>query len=186
MRGDMQLEAFVKELHWLAERQFPIAKVTDFLCQTPLHPDVLDLHTFHSPMRYTRNLMYKCSQFEILLLCWGPYHASPIHGHEGEKCWMRVEEGTLHFINYAELDVHSVQLQELSAVTGSTGFVDGPAGIHMVKNPTDKRARSLHLYARPFAECDVYDIHAQERSRRQISYDTMYGRLVKSELRVSL
>lgn len=173
----IQLDAYVKQLHRLAEQHFPVAQVSEFLRQVPIHPEVLDAHTFYYTSRYTRNLMYKCPQFEVLLLCWGPYHTSPIHGHEGEKCWMRVEEGTLYFVNYDE--VVPGQIQEISAVSGSAGFVDGPAGIHMVRNPIDQRARSLHLYARPFAQCDVYDLELHEKSRRDISYDTMYGKPVE-------
>lgn len=180
----MQLDPFIEHLQSMAAQQFPLALVTDFLRKSPLDSKILDAHTFYMSERYTRNLMFKCPQFELLLLCWGPQHISPIHGHEGEKCWMRVEEGELHFTNYAELQAVPFKLQEQSSASGSAGFVDGPAGIHRVQNPTDKQARSLHLYARPFAVCDVYDIDVHEKSRRQISYDTMYGRPVGPSLQI--
>ena len=50
--------------------------------------------------KYTRNLVYRNNDFEILFLCWSPEQIAPVHGHEGEKCWAKVESGKLQFCNY--------------------------------------------------------------------------------------
>ena len=43
-------------------------------------------------------------------------------------------------------------------VTGDKGFLDGPAEIHSVENIFNEPAVSLHIYAKPFDACDIYDL----------------------------
>lgn len=179
MSHDKRLNEFIAQLHVLAENKFQIDCVNDFLHSNPISSEVLDAHTFYAPVHYTRNLMYKCPQFVVLLLCWEGLQESPIHGHEGEKCWMRIESGTLEFTNYIEHQPPG-GLEEVSSIVGNPGFIDGPAMIHQVKNPTRQPARSLHLYARPFVQCDVYHPNSHDKSRVNITYDTMYGKKVGS------
>ena len=53
--------------------------------------------------RYTRHLVFRDSAVELLVLCWPRGTHAPIHGHEGELCWARVERGRLRFTSYREL-----------------------------------------------------------------------------------
>eukprot|EP00048_Salpingoeca_helianthica_P016322 m.231681 g.231681 ORF g.231681 m.231681 type:complete len:264 (-) comp18444_c0_seq1:29-820(-) len=46
-----------------------------------------------SEVHYTRNLIYSCDDFELLVLCWGPGHASRIHNHDKSHCWLSVLSG---------------------------------------------------------------------------------------------
>jgi hypothetical protein len=39
-------------------------------------------------------------------------------------------------------------------------------------------AASLHIYSRPYAECDIYDLERGEKRRVVMAYDTMYGQPV--------
>ena len=43
----------------------------------------------------------------------------------------------------------------------SPGFLDGPADIHSVENLTSQYATSLHVYAKPYDACDIYDIEKE-------------------------
>jgi hypothetical protein len=52
------------------------------------------------------------------------------------------------------------------------GHLDGPADIHAVENRFDEDAVSLHVYARPYAECDVYDLEAGVVRRVELRYDS--------------
>src|SRR5687768_11479706 len=69
------------------------AAVASLLAKYALaHQDWREWALFDSEC-YTRNLVHHEEQFELLLLCWGAGQKSPIHNHEGQRCWMAVLEG---------------------------------------------------------------------------------------------
>jgi len=171
-----KLREFVDGLIQLSNQNFPVDNVTEYL-KTHIIPFMeLEPYVYLNQSGYTRNLIYKSPEFELLLLCWGPEQVSAIHGHEGEKCWMRVEEGVLCFDTYDENG--QGELVKVSSHEGSKGFVDGPAIIHGVGNPEKIRAASLHLYARPFSQCDIYHLEGMSKEKKQLKYDTIYGKIV--------
>ncbi len=172
-----QIKLFIDQLQGMAAQQFPVGPVSALLREHELLLDFFTPYIFYRPDRYTRNLVYHSPEFEILILAWGPHHISPIHGHEGAKCWMRVLDGTLKFMNYDEEKEGTVH--QTISMMGGPGFVDGPAVIHAVENPTELPAVSLHLYARPYRQCDVYKPECGQKVKMQIHYDTMYGKPVE-------
>ena len=169
---------FIVGLDSLAKKNFPVSEVLAYLKASHFQEDLLEPYTFFSEKRYTRNLLHKRPEYEVLLLCWMPNQISPIHGHEGEKCWMRVESGELYFTNYVEKENASgeVTVEPLDSQVGGQGFVDGPAIIHRVANQTLKPAMSLHLYAKPFAQCDVFDEEKHLKTRIGLGYDSVDGK----------
>ncbi|XP_013195209.2 cysteine dioxygenase type 1 [Amyelois transitella] len=51
--------------------------------------------------RYTRNLVDAGNgAFNIMILCWGPGHASAIHDHADSHCFMKVLSGNLEEVRY--------------------------------------------------------------------------------------
>lgn len=177
------LVAFTAGLDELASKNFPAQEVTTFLQVARFEKELLEPYSFFSEKRYTRNLLHRRPEYEILLLCWMPNQASPIHGHEGEKCWMRVEAGELHFTDYESREDGGRSLVEARhSATGGPGFVDGPAVIHRVANETNLPAMSLHLYARPFTQCDVFDRESKSKKKVELSYDSMHGQLTNTVL----
>ena len=63
-------------------------------------------------------------------------------------------------------------VQELSC---APGFLDGPADIHSVENITEEFATSLHVYAKPYDACDIYDIEKGTVDRIKLSYHSIDG-----------
>ena len=177
------LQEFIAALDLLSKANFPVDAVTQFLKTSPLAPKTLKPYIFFSRQRYTRNLLFKCPSYEILLLCWQPGQVSPIHGHEGEKCWMRVEQGELHFINYNVKEINGKSFVEVEhEATGNTGFVDGPAVVHRVENTSLEPALSLHLYARPLSKCDIFDKEHKTKHQIPLRYDSVGGKLLNVPL----
>jgi predicted metal-dependent enzyme (double-stranded beta helix superfamily) len=126
--------------------------------------------------RYTRHLVHKDPAVEVLVLCWAAGSRAPIHGHEGELCWARVERGRLRFTSYRLVSSAPLRLQALSCpVEGGPGYVDGPADIHAVDNPAEltEDAVSLHVYSRPYDECDLYDSIEGPVRRVRLQYDSV-------------
>ena len=98
-----------------------------------------DLKKFNHRMQhnYTRNLIHREPNFEIMLVCWPPHISAPIHGHEGEKCWARVQTGKLNICNYKEVSRNPLKLEKIQELECAPGFLDGPADIHSVENLSD-------------------------------------------------
>jgi cysteine dioxygenase len=177
----VSMPSFLEELQSLAARGLDPSEVHGYLLRTLIDPASLDRYTSFRPDRYTRNLVYKDERFELLVICWGSGHAAPIHGHEGERCWARVERGCLRFTNYREVSETPLVLDVVgSPALGRRGYLDGPADIHEVENPAflGEPAVTLHLYSKPFAECDIYDLASGKKRRVRLGYDTVFERFL--------
>lgn len=173
---------FIEKINKLSFKDFPVLEVLRVLQDSELPLELLEPYIFFSDTRYTRNLIHKTDSFEILLLCWRPGQYSAIHGHEDQKCWMRVEKGELEFTQYQEEPRgESTLLKKISTEIGKEGFVDGPALVHKVANISQSQAISLHVYSKPFEQCDIYDLDMNEKKRLMLSYHSIHGKLVVAE-----
>jgi len=173
------LEHFIEELHGFAARGFPVREVRQYLKGNLLPLNELQPYVFVAVEQYTRNLIYKSSEFELMVVVWSAGQAAPIHGHEGEKCWARVESGELLFTNYREHSAgDSFRLETISQQFGGPGYLDGPADIHKVENTSTQPAITLHLYSRPFEACDIYGIENHRKLRKRLGYFSKFGQRV--------
>ncbi|MBX9831002.1 cysteine dioxygenase family protein [Candidatus Babeliales bacterium] len=177
-----EISEFIEKINKLSYENFPIDQVLRLLQKEAPTLAMLEPYIFFSNARYTRNLIHKAPDFDLLLLCWGPGQHSPVHGHEGQKCWMKVLDGRLEFTDYQEEPPHERRLlSPLTVNIGEAGYVDGPAGIHAVGNAFDIPAISLHLYALPFEQCDVYNLDLNEKHKVSLTYHTIHGKIVAPE-----
>lgn len=176
--NELTLGKFIETLNQFAARAFPVREVHSFLQETTLRQHELDPYLFFDSERYTRNLIHKSEEFELLAICWQPGQDAPTHGHEGEKCWSRVEKGRLRFTNYKEISsADSFDLEVLATIVGNLGHLDGPADIHKAENPFEESAVSLHIYSHPFPACDIYDLENHRKIRKTLGYFSKYGKL---------
>ncbi len=131
--------------------------------------------------RYTRNLVQKEEQFELLLLCWGAAHRSPIHNHEGQRCWMAVLEGQISETLFeAPRDDHAlgeplVQGTSRNFRPSQVAFITDEVALHEISAAGGAPAVSLHLYSRPFSTCQVYDRETGRIAVRQLGYHSVRG-----------
>ena len=70
-----------------------------------------------------------------------------------------------------------LKLLKIQELVGSPGFLDGPADIHSVENISNEFAISLHVYAKPYDACDIYDLDKGLVERTRLSYHSMDGDL---------
>ncbi len=167
---------FTRETTRLAAPGLDPKALHRFLASTLLEPGSLHGYVRFEPGRYARHLVHKSADVEILVLCWSRGAAAPIHGHEGELCWARVERGRLRFTSYRELHRTPPRLEPLGpSVDATRGHLDGPADIHAVENlyGFGDDAVSVHVYARPYEECDIYDLEQGVVRRVRLHYDSM-------------
>ena len=181
MLAYLSMDDFLGNLKAFEASRFNASEIHEYLRETLIKPDSLETYLCFRPDCYTRNLVYKSETFELLVICWGVGQEAPIHGHEGEYCWSRVEKGSLRFTNYREVSEVPLVLDKLGEpVDGKQGHLDGPAIIHEVENPSSfgEAAVSLHVYSHPYEECDIYDLAKGKKHRMQLAYDTMFGKPV--------
>jgi predicted metal-dependent enzyme (double-stranded beta helix superfamily) len=179
----LDMKSVVSELKGFAARGFPVNDIEAFLRDTSIEPADLARYSGYSDERYMRHLVHKDEDFEILVICWSSGQSAPIHGHEGELCWARVERGRLRFASYRVASEEPLVLEPIAEpVNADAGFLDGPADIHSVENLADfgDNAASLHVYSKPYGECDVYDSVNGPRRRVRLAYDSIDGRPVSS------
>ena len=175
-------EHLIDDLKRFATGGFPATEVRQYLVETLMDQAALEPYLNYCDEHYTRNLVHKDKDFELLVICWGWSHRAPIHGHEGELCFARVERGRLRFSNYTMLSDDPIRLRPTGApVDGGIGFLDGPADLHAVENPGafGENAASLHVYSKPYAECDIYDSESGPRRRVKLAYDSIQGKRVE-------
>ena len=135
--------------------------------------------------QYTRNLIFRNDDFELLALCWDGESHSPIHNHSGQDCWLLVQEGQFCLEGYrlveggvepgvARLEHVDSQHKVCPGALDHRGTLND---IHQVKvSRGNLRAVSLHVYARPFDDCLVYDLKRNECRRQRLKYHTIEGR----------
>jgi hypothetical protein len=172
----LSMAGFVDEIKHLIASGFDQDRVHAFLTGTRIEPASLDRHVRFEAGRYTRHLVYKSPDIELLVLCWKQGARAAVHGHEGELCWARVERGRLRFTNYREVSREPLQVIPVGPpVDGGPGHLDGPADIHAVDNPGEfgLDAVSLHVYSRPYDECDIYDLEQGVVRRVRLQYDSV-------------
>ena len=169
------IEAVIERLKEFAHQDFPVPEVSSYLLNLNLNENEIKKYSIHKENYYTRNLIHKDTDFELMVICWPPNTSAPIHGHEGEKCWARVQEGQLQICNYEEISSDPLELNMIQRLSCSPGFLDGPADIHSVENLFDKFATSLHVYAKPYDACDIYDTDNGKIERMKLSYYSNNG-----------
>jgi len=172
----MPMARLVDEIVRLTTAGLDAGRMRQLLASTLVEPTSLDPYVRFEAGRYTRHLVHKSAEVEILVLCWAEGSGSPIHGHEGELCWARVERGTLSFTDYREVSRQPLHVAPMGPpFVGGRGHVDGPADLHAVENPPalDGPAVSLHVYARPYDECDIYNLEEGTVRRVRLRYDSV-------------
>ena len=169
------LNTVINKLKEFSKEDFPVPEVSSYLLNLNIDQEELKKYLLRADDHYTRNLIHRDRDFEIMIICWPPNTSAPIHGHEGEKCWARVQDGNLQICNYEEVSSSPLKLNMIQELSCAPGFLDGPADIHSVENITDKFATSLHVYAKPYDACDIYDIEKGTVDRIKLSYHSIDG-----------
>ena len=169
------LNTVIDKLKEFSKEDFPVPEVSSYLLDLNIDQEELKKYLLRADNHYTRNLIHRDRDFEIMIICWPPNTSAPIHGHEGEKCWARVQDGNLQICNYEEVSLSPLKLNMIQELSCAPGFLDGPADIHSVENITGEFATSLHVYAKPYDACDIYDIEKGTVDRIKLSYHSIDG-----------
>jgi cysteine dioxygenase len=133
-------------------------------------------HATWSKTCYTRNCVAENEDFELILICWEKGQATAIHDHGGEECWVYFVEGEFRENIYTQGKEGELNVVKTSiAKPGDVAYMIDFMGYHNLENQSSKRSMSLHLYAKPIKNCNVYDSKKNEFVRKEMSYDNVEG-----------
>ena len=130
------------------------------------------------PGCYARNLVSGCELFELLVLCWQPGQVSPIHDHQGQRCWMSVLAGEIRERQYhlprqgaaGPLVAGRTRVLERGAVA----YIHDDIALHDI-GPVGREGITLHLYSRPIRECRIFDPLTGAETLRGLVYHSIEG-----------
>ncbi len=139
-------------------------RVAAMLRDLPLDERTLTPYLSWVPQRYTRNLIARNDEMELIALCWDGGSASAIHDHAESDCAFVVVRGSLTCENFrvATLPDASTTRARVES-TGSrvmhSGDIDLASGHHSVHRVAagDAAAVTLHVYAKPLDACTHFD-----------------------------
>jgi len=99
------------------------------------------------PTKYQRHIIFRCQEFEIVMIAWLPSQQTSIHGHPSGGCLFRVLDGRLSEQLFPEGGASSV----LNTYTSKDafGYIDDRTGRHRVECTSDRPTLSLHIYSPP-------------------------------------
>ena len=125
---------------------------------------------------YTRNCINRTDEYELLLLCWKKGDVTPIHGHDGQKCWVYQIEGKVTEVRYEEDNTGDLfETNRMQLSPGRLTFMNDKMGYHKLKNDTDGRAMTLHIYVAPINSCEVFNSGKETFEYKELEYDTIHG-----------
>lgn len=83
----------------------------------------------------------------------------------------------MQFCNYNLLSKKPLKLKSEKSTIGEAGYLDGPAEIHSVENIFKENAISLHIYAKPYDACDIFNLNTGSIDRVNLRYHSKFGEL---------
>jgi len=156
----MNLQTLLEILRVELNKPYDIPYMTNLLSKVQLNPKEWEQYTRFETTKYTRNLVGYDESFTLLLLCWSPKQASPIHDHAGSSCWVKILAGDLREIRYDVTDPTTPpkEIANVIAKADAVTYMDDTIGCHIIENPSmTEGAVSLHIYCPPYTQCHVYD-----------------------------
>ena len=145
---------------------------------------LFDFYCSWSNECYTRNCIVDNESFELILLCWEAGQATPIHDHGGEECWVKVIHGEFKETIYKFNKPGEIQtLRSTVSKKGDLSYMIDFMGFHRLENISKKRSLSLHLYAKPIRNCQLFDEDSGELVRKKLVYNTCHEVEVEVEVK---
>lgn len=123
---------------------------------------------------YSRNCIERTKDYELILLCWNPGDETPVHGHDGQDCWVYLVDGEITETRFqADKEDNLTKIGEQTLKGNKLTYMRDEMGYHLIKNNSQKRAITLHIYALPIEECEVYNEKKETFINKEMEYDTV-------------
>lgn len=125
--------------------------------------------------RYARNLVYKCANFECLVLCWKPGQRSPIHDHANSICAVYTLDGQLSADNYKKMANGHIRADYSEDFNPGSVLCIQTTEIHQVSNLQDTaNLISIHFYLGPLENSFLYSVQQPIHELYQRTYTRVF------------
>ncbi|KAI8901107.1 RmlC-like cupin domain-containing protein [Globomyces pollinis-pini] len=117
-------------------------------------------YALFDPHKYTRNLVDDGNgKYNLIVLCWGVGHQSPIHDHANSHCVVKILEGELTetLYDWPKPDQSGlVKTSQVKLDQNEVTYMHDTIGLHRVANEGKQPAISLHMYSPPIKTCQTF------------------------------
>lgn len=168
LKTRLALDDFMLEMLRIPPDQLRLHHLQDWVAHLDVHNDLFQQHLEFCDQGYRRKLLCRTARFDMLILCWKPGQASTIHDHTNSLNVTRVYQGVLTSRTFAPTSsaqtANPAQLPEQSAlqVQAETVLSENSLAaveryqIHQLANTSTENLVTLHVYARPLQNLQVY------------------------------
>jgi cysteine dioxygenase len=146
--------------------------VPEILKSLQLKKEDLNKYASWATSDYTRNCVMRTDTYELILICWDANSETPIHDHGGQDCWVYQAAGELTEIRFAEENGDLVETNRMTLKPNGLTYMEDTMGYHQLINENKERGYTLHLYAKPIDECEVFNEDKQCFETKEMVYDT--------------
>lgn len=125
---------------------------------------------------YTRNCLVRTEDFEVVLICWEKGQQSYIHDYAANEAWIHPISGSLKEERFLWSEAEDT-LHKVSSVTlnkGDYNYMSDKINIHRYTNVGENRTVSLHLYAKPVTEWNIYTEEGGFTGSKQVWLDNEF------------
>ena len=170
----MNLVAAIEELKHTA-RELKLADLRRLITKLAPEPSEINRYIHFTDERYARNLVYKCEDFECLVLCWRPGQRSPIHDHASSICAVYTLNGVLSADNYRKTANGHVRADYSEDFKPGSVLSIQTTEIHQVSNLDDSaNLISLHFYLGPLENSFLYSVQQPIHQLYQRTYTRVF------------
>ncbi len=128
-----------------------------------------------APNRYARRLLHRDARgrYTIVVMVWDRGQGTPLHDHAGMWCVECVYRGRIRVTSFSALsdpEAETVAFEKESVVVagvGEAGALIPPFEYHMIENPDETTAITIHVYGGDMISCHAFVPQAQGRYRRE-------------------
>ncbi|HYM80879.1 MAG TPA: cysteine dioxygenase family protein [Candidatus Limnocylindria bacterium] len=119
-----------------------------------------------APNRYARRLLHRDPQgrYTALVMVWDRGQGTPLHDHAGHWCVECVYRGRIQVTSYSvrggDPERGVVQFEKETVVmagVGEAGALIPPFEYHVLENPDESPAITIHVYGEELTFCHVFD-----------------------------
>lgn len=174
--GDFSLTRFIEYLSKLPQTEFTAENIFQLMQKVTIDEKEITKCLNFSSESYARNLFYKDSRFEVLIMCWGKDQKSPIHDHFESFSVEKIFSGKIINTNYQLLDPQTDEIKETDSQTLDIGEVifSNPGAIHKIEPANDLPAVSIHLYSPPLKQMKFFNLEEKTSYWAKLRYLYIY------------
>ena len=137
-----------------------------------------------APERYARRLVHRAPEdrYTVLAMVWDVGQGTPLHDHAGTWCVECVYRGKIRVSSFSahggdpEKDIVRFERESIiMAGVGEAGALIPPFEYHMIENPGDRPAVTIHVYGGEMTFCHVYEPvggGGYRRTYKELKYTT--------------